>query len=125
MSALHRYLLVPLRRGPWTARRVQIVRAYFEARRAFNAWEKSCGDKRVAHVMRSLTSVVRHAARAPCYRERLSTAAIDREQPLLVSQWQRLPPLEKSTLRTRGDDLIATTSRRDRLRAESTGGSTG
>jgi len=125
MSALHSHILTPLRRGPWTPRRVRIVSAYRRARRAFEEWQWLSVDERRVRTTDALTRLLRHAATVPYYREMLHANSIEPSKPIEIEQWQRLPVLEKAALRERGDDLIPTTTRYKWLRADSTGGSTG
>lgn len=72
-------------------------------------------------------ALARHAAlNVPFYRERFAALGLDPATMRFPDDWERLPLLDKATLRSRYEDLRATTpAERARGRENTSGGSTG
>jgi len=79
---------------------------------------KLCGQK-----TRSLA--IHSSKNVPYYRQLFNSLEIDTTQNVFLENWNRLPVLEKDTLRAQYNGLIAETEHSKRARENNSGGSTG
>jgi phenylacetate-CoA ligase len=126
-SWLSRNIFLPwLIHGPWTAERRQYRRALREARLGLQAWERGDPDGRRRWVLTELRAIVRWAGQhVPYYRDLFRKIGFDPTADFTFADYQQLPVLDKETVRSCADSLIAEGFSRSKLRADSTGGSTG
>jgi phenylacetate-CoA ligase len=112
--------------GPWTGSKRLYRGAMKEARAGFREWERSGPEERAGWVLKELRAIVRWAGeRVPYYQELFRRVGFDSQTDFSFADYARLPVLERSTLRERADELIATGFSKQKMRQNSTGGSTG
>lgn len=111
----------------WRVRNGSAGRQLFELYAELVAHERLSADELNILQVKRLQALAAHAyARVPFYRQRFDAAGI---QPIAIrslDDLQRLPVLTKADLRAHADDhMIAAGQRREHLRRNATGGSTG
>ena len=122
------HLLVPFSRlqrsaRPATGPSLQAFYAGLRFRRAAANWDT---DRRSRWLLERLRSVVRHAYEdTEFYRERYQRCGFDPYADFEFSDFSQLPLLTREDIHAAGPKLLARSIRRDQLRKDSTGGSTG
>jgi phenylacetate-CoA ligase len=112
--------------GPWTAGLRQYRRTLRGASVALQSWEHCDIDTRRQWALLELRAIVRWAGEhVAYYRELFRKIGFEPAADFTLADYQRLPVLEKETVRSRADDLIAEGFSHAALRSDSTGGSTG
>jgi phenylacetate-CoA ligase len=112
--------------GPWTESRRKYRAFVREAHAGFGAWSNARAEERPSLVLTELRTVVRWAGeKVPYYRELFRNVGFDPKADFSFADYRRLPTLDKKTIIDRVEDFVAEGFSRDKMRPNSTAGSTG
>ena len=112
--------------GPWTESRRKYRAFVREAHAGFGAWSNTLAEERPHLILKELRTVVRWAGeKVPYYRELFRNVGFDPKADFSYADYRQLPALDKKTIIDRVEHFIAEGFSRDKMRANSTSGSTG
>lgn len=94
--------------------------------RQLRSWSRLSREEVEALQRERLADLLRHAAReVPYYREVLHDVGAVRDGVADLERFRDIPPLDKATIRAQGDRLVADGTDPERVRVNTSGGSTG
>lgn len=112
--------------GPWTESRRKCRAFVREARAGFGAWSNGHAEERSYLILKELRTLVRWAGeKVPYYQELFRNVGFDPKANFTFADYRQLPALDKKTVIDRVEDFVAEGFSRDKMRANSTAGSTG